>query len=102
MSEIAGRLSVQVGAQQLLGPAGGRGILLGGVPGTPRGRVVVIGGGVAGTHAAQMAVGLGAHVTIVDLSIPQLRRLDERFDGRVTRGCRPVRPSPTSSPTPTS
>lgn len=83
MSEIAGRLSVQVGAQQLLGPAGGRGILLGGVPGTPRGRVVVIGGGVAGTHAAQMAVGLGAHVTIVDLSIPQLRRLDERFDGRV-------------------
>ncbi len=83
MSEIAGRLSVQVGAQQLLGPAGGRGILLGGVPGTPRGRVVVIGGGVAGTHAAQMAVGLGAHVTIVDVSIPRLRVLDEQFGGRV-------------------
>lgn len=83
MSEIAGRLSAQVGAAQLLGPAGGRGILLGGVPGTPRGKVVVIGGGVAGTHAAQMAVGLGAHVTIVDVSIPRLRALDEQFGGRV-------------------
>ncbi len=83
MSEIAGRLSVQAGAQQLLGPAGGPGILLGGVPGTPRGHVVVIGGGVAGTNAAQMAVGLDARVSVVDLSIPQLRRIDERFAGRV-------------------
>lgn len=82
MSEIAGRLSIQAGAQQLTGPAGGRGVLLGGVPGTPRARVVVIGGGVAGAHAAEMAVGLGARVTIVDSSIPRLRHLDERFAGR--------------------
>ncbi len=83
MSEIAGRLSIQAGAQHLTGPEGGRGILLGGVPGTPRAHVVVIGGGVAGAHAAEMAVGLGARVTIVDSSIPRLRHLDERFAGRV-------------------
>lgn len=83
MSEIAGRLSIQAGAQQLTAPAGGRGLLLGGVPGTPRAHVVIIGGGVAGTHAAEMAVGLGSRVTIVDSSIPRLRHLDERFAGRV-------------------
>jgi len=84
MSEIAGRLSAQVGADRLLATNGGRGLLLGGVPGTPKGRVVVIGGGVAGEHAAAMAVGLGAEVTIIDISLPRLRALDARFDGRVT------------------
>lgn len=83
MSEIAGRLSVQAGAHELLRPAGGRGLLLGGVPGTPRGNVVVIGGGVAGEHAAAMAVGLQAHVTVVDISVPRLRQLDAHFGGRV-------------------
>jgi alanine dehydrogenase len=84
MSEIAGRLSAQVGADQLMRTKGGRGILLGGVPGTPKGRVVVIGGGVAGEHAAAMALGLGADVTIIDIALPRLRALDARFDGRVT------------------
>ena len=84
MSEVAGRVSVQVGADQLMRTNGGRGLLLGGVPGTPRGRVVIIGGGVAGEHAAAMAVGLGAEVTIFDINIPRLRQLDARFDGRVT------------------
>lgn len=84
MSEIAGRLSVQVGADQLMRTKGGRGLLLGGVPGTPRGRVVVIGGGVAGEHAATMALGLGAEVTVFDISLPRLRALDARFDGRIT------------------
>jgi alanine dehydrogenase len=84
MSEIAGRLSAQVGADQLLRTNGGRGILLGGVPGTPKGRVVVIGGGVAGEHAAEMSLGLGAEVTIIDISLPRLRALDARFGGRVT------------------
>jgi alanine dehydrogenase len=84
MSEIAGRLSAQVGAYQLMRTNGGRGLLLGGVPGTPKGRVVVIGGGVAGEHAAAMALGLGAEVTIFDISLPRLRALDARFDGRVT------------------
>jgi alanine dehydrogenase len=84
MSEIAGRLSTQVGANQLMKTNGGRGLLLGGVPGTPKGRVVVIGGGVAGEHAAEMALGLGAEVTLIDISLPRLRALDARFDGRVT------------------
>ncbi|MEK6312537.1 MAG: alanine dehydrogenase [Curtobacterium sp.] len=84
MSEIAGRLSAQVGAYHLMRTNGGRGLLLGGVPGTPKGRVVVIGGGVAGEHAATMALGLGAEVTIFDISLPRLRALDARFDGRVT------------------
>ncbi|KQO60387.1 alanine dehydrogenase [Curtobacterium sp. Leaf261] len=84
MSEIAGRLSAQVGANQLMKTNGGRGLLLGGVPGTPKGRVVVIGGGVAGEHAAEMALGLGAEVTVIDISLPRLRALDARFDGRVT------------------
>jgi alanine dehydrogenase len=84
MSEIAGRLSAQVGANHLLRATGGRGLLLGGVPGTPKGRVVVIGGGVAGEHAAAMALGLGAEVTVFDISLPRLRALDARFDGRIT------------------
>lgn len=84
MSEIAGRLSVQVGADQLMRTKGGRGLLLGGVPGTPKGRVVVIGGGVAGEHAAAMALGLGAEVSILDVNLSRLRALDARFDGRIT------------------
>ncbi|MDR6172455.1 alanine dehydrogenase [Curtobacterium sp. SORGH_AS_0776] len=84
MSEIAGRLSAQVGANHLMRANGGRGLLLGGVPGTPKGRVVVIGGGVAGEHAATMALGLGAEVTVFDISLPRLRALDARFDGRIT------------------
>lgn len=83
MSEVAGRLSAQVGANQLMKTAGGRGLLLGGVPGAPKGRVVVIGGGVAGEHAATMAFGLGAEVTILDVNLPRLRTLEARFDGRV-------------------
>lgn len=84
MSEIAGRLSLQAGAHHLETPHGGRGVLLGGVPGTPKGSVVVIGGGVAGENAAAMALGLGAHVTILDTNVPRLQQLDARFGGRVT------------------
>ncbi|QIT12989.1 alanine dehydrogenase [Clavibacter michiganensis] len=83
MSEVAGRLSTQVGAYHLMRAAGGRGILLGGVPGTPKARVVVIGGGVAGEHAAANALGMGADVTIIDLSIPRLRELEIPFGGQV-------------------
>jgi alanine dehydrogenase len=83
MSEVAGRLSTQVGAYHLMSAAGGRGILLGGVPGTPKAKVVVIGGGVAGEHAAANALGMGADVTIIDLSIPRLRELEIRFGGSV-------------------
>jgi alanine dehydrogenase len=83
MSEVAGRLSALVGAYHLMRSAGGRGTLLGGVPGTPKAKVVVIGGGVAGEHAAANALGMGADVTIVDLSIPRLRDLERRFQGAV-------------------
>jgi alanine dehydrogenase len=83
MSAIAGRLSVQEGAKYLEKPYGGRGVLLGGVPGVERGKVVVIGGGVVGTHAAKMAVGLGADVTILELSHRRLAELDDLFGGRV-------------------
>ncbi len=79
MSEVAGRMSVQVGANCLLKAAGGRGVLLGGVPGVPPAKVVILGGGVAGTHAAQMAVGLHADVTVVDRSIERLRELSAQF-----------------------
>lgn len=82
MSEVAGRLSIEAAGEALKRNAGGRGILLGGVPGVVPARVVVIGGGVVGTHAARMAVGLGAEVTILDRSIPRLRELDELFEGR--------------------
>jgi alanine dehydrogenase len=83
MSEVAGRLSIQAAATALQKPNGGRGVLLGGVPGVQAGRVVVIGGGVVGTEAARMAVGLGAEVTVIDRSLPRLRVLDEMFSGRV-------------------
>ena len=83
MSEVAGRMAVQVGAVALQRPNGGRGVLLGGVPGVAPGGVVVLGGGVVGTHAAKMAVGLGAEVTILDKSLPRLRELDDLFGGRV-------------------
>ena len=83
MSEIAGRLATQVGADVLLKHNGGRGVLLGGIPGTRKSNVVVIGGGVVGTQAAQLALGLGADVTIIDLSLPRLRQLDAQFKGRV-------------------
>ena len=82
MSEVAGRMAIQVGAVALQKAAGGRGVLLGGVPGVAPGKVVVIGGGVVGTHAARMAVGLGADVAILDRSLPRLRQLDELFGGR--------------------
>ncbi len=83
MSEVAGRLSIEAAGAALKRSAGGRGILLGGVPGVAPARVVVIGGGVVGTHAARMAVGLGAEVTVLDRSIARLRELDEMFAGRV-------------------
>lgn len=83
MSEVAGRLSIEAAGTALKAPAGGRGLLLGGVPGVAPARVVVLGGGVVGVHAARMAVGLGAEVSIVDRSIPRLRQLDELFGGRV-------------------
>ena len=83
MSEVAGRMAIQVGAVALQKASGGRGVLLGGVPGVAPGDVVVIGGGTVGAHAARMAVGLGARVTVFDKSLPRLRQLDELFDGRV-------------------
>ena len=83
MSEVAGRLAIEAAGEAMRRSEGGAGILLGGVPGVPAGRVCVLGGGVVGTHAARMAVGLGAEVTIVDRSIPRLRQLDELFNGRV-------------------
>jgi alanine dehydrogenase len=83
MSEVAGRLSAQIGANQLMKFNGGTGVLMGGVPGTPRAKVVVIGGGVAGTEAAYVANGMGADVTVIELSIPRLRELDARFGGQV-------------------
>jgi alanine dehydrogenase len=83
MSEVAGRLSIQAAAQALEKAHGGRGILLGGVPGVIQGRVVIIGGGVVGREAARMAVGLGAEVTILDRSLPRLSALDDLFQGRI-------------------
>jgi len=83
MSEVAGRLAIESAGESLKRHAGGRGLLLGGVPGVKPGRVVVLGGGVVGTHAARMAVGLGAEVAIIDRSLPRLRQLDELFGGRV-------------------
>ncbi|MER8802323.1 alanine dehydrogenase [Mesorhizobium sp. M0998] len=83
MSEVAGRLSIQAGATALQKANGGRGVLIGGVPGVLPGKVTVLGGGVVGLHAARMAAGLGADVTIIDRSIPRLRQLDDIFGGRV-------------------
>ncbi len=82
MSEVAGRLSVQAGAHCLGKAHGGAGVLLGGVPGVAPAEVLVIGGGVVGDNAAQMAIGLGADVTIVDRSLPRLRALDDKYRGR--------------------
>lgn len=82
MSEVAGRLAIEAAAFSMRKPAGGKGLLLGGVPGVAPARVVVIGGGVVGTHAARMALGLGAEVTIMDRSLPRLRQLDEMLVGR--------------------
>jgi alanine dehydrogenase len=83
MSEVAGRMSVQVGAHYLSRFLGGRGVLLGGVPGTPKGRVVILGGGMVGMNAAKMAMGLGAMVTILDVSLARLQHLDDLFSGRI-------------------
>jgi alanine dehydrogenase len=83
MSEVAGRMSVHVGAYYLHKPNGGRGVLLGGVPGVLPADVVIIGGGVVGTNAAKMAVGLGARVTILDVSLDRLRQLDDIFRGEI-------------------
>ena len=120
MSEVAGRLAPQVGAHALEKAHGGRGVLLGGVPGVPAADVLVIGGGVSGTHAATIAVGMGAHVTILDRSLEALqpalrpvrgpgadRLLDPRGDPRMGRArptsssarCwSPAPPRPSSSP----
>jgi alanine dehydrogenase len=84
MSEVAGRLAAQVGATQLMSPNGGGGVLMGGVPGTAKAKVVVIGGGVAGEHAAANSLGMGAEVTVVDLSVPRLRQLEGQYPGLKT------------------
>jgi alanine dehydrogenase len=83
MSEVAGRLAAQVGAYHLMRSAGGRGVLMGGVPGVGPADVVVIGGGTAGYNAARVASGMGAHVTVFDVNIPKLRELDAEFGGRI-------------------
>ncbi|MFW5661847.1 MAG: alanine dehydrogenase [Oceanicaulis sp.] len=83
MSEVAGRLSVHVGANALHKAAGGRGVLLGGVPGVTPGKVVILGAGVSGSHAAEMALGLRADVTILDRSLPKLAEIDQFFRGTV-------------------
>lgn len=83
MSEVAGRMSVQVGASYLEKERGGRGVLLGGVPGVPPAQVTVIGGGVVGTNAAKIALGMGAIVTMIDVNLNRLREIDDIFNGRV-------------------
>ena len=83
MSEVAGRMSVQVGAAYLEKEHGGRGVLLGGGPGVPPGNVCIIGGGIVGTNAAKIALGMGAKVTLVDLNLNRLRELDDIFGGRL-------------------
>ena len=84
MSEVAGRIAIQAGAYALHMANGGRGVLLGGVPGVAPGKVVVIGGGIVGSQAAKMAVGLGADVTILDNNLQRLRELDDLFEGKLT------------------
>jgi alanine dehydrogenase len=83
MSEVAGRMSAQVGAQYLEAPNGGRGVLLGGVPGVAPANVVILGGGVVGTNAAKIALGMGARVSIIDRNLNRLRELDDIFGGRL-------------------
>lgn len=84
MSEVAGRMATQIGAYYLQKDHGGKGLLLGGVTGVHRANVTIIGGGVVGTNAAKIAVGMGANVTILDVNIPRLEYLDDIFEGRVT------------------
>jgi alanine dehydrogenase len=83
MSEVAGRMSIQVGATALQSPNGGRGVLLGGVPGVAPGKVVILGGGSVGVSAASMAVGLRADVTLLDINLKRLAEIDDIFQGRV-------------------
>jgi len=83
MSEVAGRMAVQIGAQYLEAPNGGRGILLSGIPGVAPANVVILGGGVVGTNSAKIALGMGAHVTVIDRSLNRLRELDDIFNGQV-------------------
>jgi alanine dehydrogenase len=83
MSEVAGRMAVQAGAQLLEKPQGGKGLLLGGVPGVAPARVTILGGGVVGTHAAEIALGMGAHVTVLDRNVDALRRLWSQFGTRL-------------------
>ena len=83
MSEVAGRMAIQVGARCLERESGGKGILLGGVPGVGRARVIIIGGGTVGTNAAKMAIGMGAQVSILDINVARLRYLDDIFGNRV-------------------
>ncbi len=83
MSEVAGRLAPQVGAHSLMRANGGRGVLIGGVPGVKPAKVVILGGGVSGLHAAQISLGMGADVTILDLNIPRLRQIDLAFNGAI-------------------
>lgn len=84
MSEVAGRMATQIGSHYLAKPQGGRGLLLGGVPGVAPAHVIIVGGGIVGTNAAQMALGFGAQVTILDISIDRLRYLDQVLHGRLT------------------
>lgn len=83
MSEVAGRMSIQIGAQFLEKSKGGKGVLLGGVPGVAPAEVVIVGGGIVGTNAAKMAIGLGASVTLLDINPDRLRQLDDQFQGRL-------------------
>lgn len=85
MSEVAGRISMHAGANTLQMATGGRGVLLGGVPGVPPGKVVILGGGVVGTHVAKIAIGLGADVTILDRKLERLRELDDIFGSSLTK-----------------
>lgn len=83
MSEVAGRMATQIGAQFLEKSKGGKGIILSGIPGVSRGKVTIIGGGVVGTNAAKIAIGLGAEVTIIDLNPDRLRQLDDIFGSSI-------------------
>lgn len=83
MSEVAGRMAIQIGAQYLEKINGGRGVLLGGVPGVEPARVTILGGGVVGTNAAKIAIGMGAHVTVIDKDLERLRYLDDIFGSRI-------------------
>lgn len=83
MSEVAGRMAVQIGAHFLTKQEGGSGVLLGGVPGVPKGKITIIGGGVVGTHAARIAIGLGAQVTILDISAKRLSDLEDIFGNQI-------------------